>query len=147
MCKVSDQLKLCTCHAVEEEPETHYWILYKYRESNAQMIGLVMFPIKFSLDVESYNRKTLEHLLNVKNCFDFNVKLDENDRLELNLYVDIEQEKHLRSKAKILETKFVRYEFEYKNGKWVDAEWNPFHNDLTKKMQGKIVNAFGKNYS
>jgi hypothetical protein len=142
MCKVSDQLKLCTCNAVGEEPSTHYWILYKYRVSNAQLIGLLMLPITFNPDIEQYNRNTLKHLLNEKNCFDFDVQLEENDCLELNFRVEPEQEKHLRSKGEVLGPKFVTYEFEYKNGRWVDAEWNPFHNDLTEKMRGKITNAF-----
>jgi len=141
MCKISDQLKLCTCHAVEEEPETHYWVLYRYRESNMLTVGEVMLPPQFYPEIEQYNHDALARLLNQENCFDFEVRLEENDRLELNLRVKPGQEEHL-IKGETCGPKFVSYEFGYKNGKWIDAEWNPFNNNLTKKMQGKIANAF-----
>jgi len=146
MCKVSDQLKLCTCHGVGEEPKTHYWVLYQ-KGGGGEAVGEVMFPPQFLPEIQEHNLALLERLLNQGNCFDFDIKLEENDRLELHLHVDPEQEKKLIFMGTSTIPEFVDYKFRYRQGEWVDAEWNPFHNDLIEKMQGKIVDAFGKDDS
>lgn len=147
MCKVCDQLRLCTCNVLEEEPKSHYWILYKRYEDGTQTIGDLLLPALFTPEIQQYNNDMLARLLNQGDCFDFDADLKENDLLELNLRIGSKQEKHFLSTNGSNGSKFVSYEFEYKNGKWVDAEWNPFHNNLMQKMQGKMANVFGQDDS
>lgn len=145
MCKVSDQLKLCTCHAMEKKPKTHYWVLYGHHEEETLTVGEVMLPPMFTPQIHEHNHDILMRLLNQGDCFDFDAHLKEGDHLEIHLHVEPKQQKYFLSTCKSAGTQFVSYEFDYKNGKWVNANYNPFHNNLMQKLQGTIEHVFEEN--
>lgn len=91
MCKISKQLKLCTCNDVAEKPETNYWVLYQ--EGGEVVIGDLLPPSGLLPELGNYNHEILTRLLNVGNCFDFDAQFEENDCLELNFSITPELRK------------------------------------------------------
>ena len=138
MCTVSDKLKLCACKTENVERLKHYWILYKYQKSEVIMMGEPMLPQEWEIGKENnkYNKTKLETLLNERNCFDVDLRINNKDILELNF--------SYTSKTNPEITTHLVYEFIYKKNKWTVSEYCPFNTDKSQKQQGKIKNPFSK---
>jgi hypothetical protein len=44
MCKISDQIKLCSCEIEQLEELKNYWVLRRPYESDEAIIGMIMVP-------------------------------------------------------------------------------------------------------
>jgi len=139
MCKVSDKLKLCTCKTTNVEDLKHYWILYKYADIGVYRMGDYIMPEPIAEKEDRYNINTLQALLNEGNCFDFEIELEENDRLEFHFSCT----QNSNSMIPAAKGYYFTYTFSYKSGKWTEEEeFDPFHNNLDEKLFGKIVKPF-----
>ena len=138
MCKVSDKLKLCTCKTTNVEDLKHYWILYKYADIGVCTMGDYIMPEPIAEKEDRYNINTLQALLNEGNCFDFEIELEENDRLEFH-FSCVQNSIGMIPAAKV---DYLTYTFSYKSSKWTIEEFDPFHNNLDEKLNGKIVKPF-----
>ncbi|MCO6462547.1 MAG: hypothetical protein J5I52_00220 [Saprospiraceae bacterium] len=116
----------------------HYWILYKYQQSEIISMGIPMLPQEWEIGKENdkYNKMKLEALLNEGNCFDVDLSINNKDILELHFCYT--------SKTNPKTTTYLVYEFIYKKNKWIVNEYDPFNTDKLQKQQGKIKNPFTK---
>lgn len=136
MCKVSDKLKLCTCGVDDINELPHYWILYKYADKGIWRVGQPIFPAVIGERTETHNIDTLQKLLNDGNCFDFEVKLEENDRLVFT-FTCVDNANMMVSSHR---GNYLEYTFVWKNGAWIIGDWNPFRINLDEKLKGEILN-------
>ena len=83
MCKISTQLKLCTCKTKQAETLKHYWILYRPHFSGMEILGSINAPADIIMETNLYNEETFNTLLNAGNCFDVDMKVGEKDVLQL----------------------------------------------------------------
>ena len=141
MCKVSDQLKLCSCKTNNVEKLKHYWILKRHNGENNCMIGEAILPANIGKVAHNFNISSLGKMLNSGNCFDIALQHQENDILELHFTVGGEHEK-----AMILYdiSNFLAYAFIFKNNKWKKTDFDPFGENLRDIQKGKIVSPFQK---
>lgn len=131
MCRISDKLKLCTC-ITDFGSLKHYWVFHRFsKDKNDMVIGLVLFPTFIDPEVEKYNEKILERLLNEKNPFDIDIAPCEKDRLVISIRIGPDKFER------------IHYGFEFKRNKWKKIGYDPFewmwHHD--KMKSGKIKNA------
>ena len=127
MCKISTQLKLCTCKTKEVETLKHYWILYRPHFDGMEILGSINAPADVSMETDLCNEETLNTLLNVGNCFDVDMKLREKDVLQL--YFSCQDS-------------YLTYAFTFRKNKWVATVYDWFANDLAEKLSGKIKQPF-----
>jgi hypothetical protein len=83
MCKVSDQIILCTCKAKSTESLKNYWALHRFdKTKNLDCIGEVYVPAYF-FDPENYKKNNLAILeqLNKANIFDAPLLFKTKDKL------------------------------------------------------------------
>jgi len=136
MCTISDKLKLCTCKAADVEVLKHYWVLKKPLENGIIMIGTIMPPANIGVEIEKYNIDALTKQLNDGNCFDKDVMLIHGENYILEL--------HFTCFPELYAENYIVYAFIYKNGKWLETEYDHFENNLGKIQGGRIVNPFKK---
>ena len=139
MCKVSNQLKLCSCNTKNVEKLNHYWILKRHNGENNCMIGEAILPANIGKAADNINIKSLEIMLNSGNCFDIALQHLENDILELHFTVHPDHEKYLISRC---DGNYLAYAFIFKNNKWKKTVFDPFGENLEDIQKGKIVRPF-----
>lgn len=88
--------------------------------------------------MEKMNEKTILGSLNSGNCFDIELKLRENDILELHISIKPDPVKHL---ILPVHENFITYAFKFNKGRWKTTEYDPFGVNLDTLQQGKIRNA------
>lgn len=139
MCKVSDQLKLCSCKTKDVEKLKHYWILKRHNGENNCIVGEAILPANIGEDTDRLNIKTLGKMLNSGNCFDVNLQHQENDILELHFTFHADPEKYLMLPC---HGNYLAYAFVFKNNKWKKTDFDPFGENLEDIQKGKIVRPF-----
>jgi hypothetical protein len=83
MCKVSDQIILCTCKAKSTESLKNYWSLHRFdKTKDMYIIGQPYFPSSF-FDPENYkiNNQAILSQLNESNIFDTPLLFKPKDKL------------------------------------------------------------------
>ena len=104
MCRISDKLKLCTCHHLTGE-EPNYWVLHRYNKTlKNDIVGEAMLPSWLDPEEDAYNKDLLLQMLNECNVFDKDHGLKQRDRLQITMHLPAKSELH--------------YGFEYRRGKW-----------------------------
>ncbi len=84
MCKLSNQLKLCTCDVGSVDRLEHYWVLHRFDpRKDDSVIGRLFMPHTLDGRVEAYNRSLLLQRLQEGDAFDVDLKPREGDRLQL----------------------------------------------------------------
>lgn len=131
MCKVSQQLKLCTCRTDIYELD-HYWIFHRFIKGKKNIvIGQAMLPASIDPADDTFNQSLLLNLLNEGDIFDVEIKPSAKDRLEISLLIGPGKEDR------------ITYGFECKQDKWVATEYDPlmwmWNHDEEKS--GEIKNA------
>ena len=139
MCKVSDQLKLCSCKTNNIEKLKHYWILKRHNGENNCMIGEAILPASIGKAADKINIKSLGIMLNSGNCFDIALQHQENDILELHFTVRRDPEKDM---ILLDDGNYLAYAFIFKNNKWKKTVFDPFGANLKDIQRGKIVRPF-----
>ena len=117
MCKVSCQLKFCTCsrNAINKNA---YWTLYRYHDDQAiSVMGDLILPIPLDPGTDNFNREVLLSRVNEKEAWDFNLNPSPNDRLAVT--INGQQGGNYG---------YVTYGFEYDayQKKWLEREFEPF---------------------
>ncbi len=82
MCKLSDEIKLCSCGKKEVPPDNR-WILKANSISELQLVGEFFTPDGQEDEIEKWNYKLLLKKLNTKNLFDFYYVPENGDELEI----------------------------------------------------------------
>jgi hypothetical protein len=86
MCKVSDEIKLCTCADVElPDGLDNYWVLYRPtgKEVENILIGICAPPTSFRDRNFKLNERTILDRLNSGEAFDRPMEFRKNDKLEV----------------------------------------------------------------
>lgn len=112
MCQISDQIKLCTCGSVKGL-KSNIWYLSRYYQNEIILVGEVVGG--FFDRSESYQQRhaALEEVLNQRNRFDQDLRIEDADYLKIKLPgVDSDE----------VET----FEFQYEEGKWRKTIMDPF---------------------
>ncbi|MEY3417824.1 MAG: hypothetical protein RL711_672 [Bacteroidota bacterium] len=122
MCKVSDQIILCTCKAKSTESLKNYWSLHSFGNKTGLIsVGEVLMSYYIIPD----NYKEMQHQLLIKlnegSIFDVVINIKKNDKLVI----------------AICKTKF---EFIFEGENWKHTEYDNFEleNKYTKVNFGKI---------
>lgn len=139
MCKVSDQLKLCSCKTKNVEDLKHYWVLKRHNGEHNCIVGEAILPANIGEDVDKVNIRTLRKMLNSGNCFDAEMLHQENDILELHFTFYADPEKYFMLPC---HGNYLAYAFVFKNDKWRKTDFNPFGENLDDIQKGKIVRPF-----
>ena len=88
MCKVSDQIKFCTCGPeMDIEELDNYWIFYEEIHPKSEMvIGDTLLPSELDpKDLDAYNQKALKTRINECDAFDIPLEPQSGDRLLIHL--------------------------------------------------------------
>lgn len=139
MCKISDQLKLCSCKTKNVEELKHYWILKRHNGEQNSIVGEAILPANIGEDADKVNIKILGKLLNSGNCFDVELDHQENDILELHFTFHADPEKYFMLP---FNGNYLAYAFVFKNNKWRKNDFDPFGENLDHIQKGKIVRPF-----
>ena len=107
MCKRTKTLKLCTCDF--QEISDNFWSYYRTESINNEMIiGEIVAPYNFESQLNNSKTNFIANLLNQKNCFDIELKPQENDSLVLQLELKSGNVK--------------RFNFKFIQNSWVNIE-------------------------
>lgn len=134
MCRISDNLKLCSCE-IPAENLKDFWVLHRFLKGKENyIIGEAMLPYGIRPDDNEFNEDLLGRLLNHGNVFDFAYIPIKKDRLQLSFTLNP------RNSEPVWDS-YVHYGFEYMKGKWRNIgfdtlEWEWRHEELS---HGKIV--------
>jgi len=139
MCKVSDQLKLCSCKTKNVEELKHYWVLKRHNGEQNCIVGEAILPANIGEDADKVNIITLRKMLNSGNCFDIELQHQENDILELHFTFHADPEKYFMLPC---HGNYLAYAFVFKNDKWRKTDFDPFGENLDDIQKGKIVRPF-----
>jgi len=128
MCLVSDKVKFCTCVTGSFKKLPNYWVLYRFdKQKNLMYLGEPLIPYDFLQSNYKLNGEILAKRLNELDAFDKEIEFKPNDQLEI-VINNLTQDEKRR----------ITYGFEYKNGKWVEGEFDTF-----ESMNGFNVFAHG----
>jgi len=141
MCTVSDKLKLCSCETKNVKKLERYWILKRPKKSEFEMMGDMILPAPIGVEADKLNIQTLLEQLNSGNCFDIELKHQENDELELHFGFKPSEEDRQRNPY-LREKDFLSYVFKFIDGQWRKDEYNPFKDSFRNIQSGKIENPF-----
>jgi hypothetical protein len=133
MCRISNQLKLCTCHAGKARPR-NYWVFQRPGKYNdIQMMGEPVMPAMIDPEDDAFNATLLQKLLNEGDVFDIDLKPRSKDRLQLSFYVNQPEEGS--------ESNHIHYCFIYKRGKWCKHIYDLFEweGEPEEEVMGQIV--------
>lgn len=127
MCKVSKELKLCSCGGEVSEADLarldNHWMYERLGTGEQTLLKLGEAVIHID-EVERLNLARLREILNERNCFDFELVPKENDRLHLWFtFKESPNKKH--------------FEFKYEEGAW----------QFTGEMDWLDENTSGLHYS
>lgn len=115
MCRVSEQLQLCSCNQ-SEISKTHFWVLHRFIEGKDEFnLGVCVPPAYIDEELDMLNEQTLLQMLNARNVFDCNIKLKEKDMLQLSFRIASQDDS------------LVSYGFIYENGKWSPKPYQVFN--------------------
>jgi len=116
MCIVSDKIKFCTCASGSYEDFPHYWLLYRFvKQKDLMFMGEPMMPLHFLQPNYISNKKTLIARLNETDAFDKTIEFKPKDQLEIVI-----------NNLSAIEIERMTFCFIYKNGKWVEEEYDTF---------------------
>ncbi|OYU84105.1 MAG: hypothetical protein CFE24_08185 [Flavobacterium sp. BFFFF2] len=93
MCQVSDKLQLCSCETKDATRLKHYWVLKRPNGENNDMLGLAILPAHIGKQADKLNEDIISQMLNDGNCFDVELKHQENDILALHFTFTPDPEK------------------------------------------------------
>ncbi len=125
MCKISKEIKLCSC-ATNLESIDNMWVL-KTNLARPQILFGEYYHLGLSRKKQDVkNRELLLDKLNSKNLFDFEYTPCENDQLEITICVDEGG------------GKFLKFKFYYSDGRWTDKKI-PFMNEEIKITNGGYI--------
>ena len=87
MCKVSYQIKFCTCGSdTDIEELDNYWIFYRRNpHKNEMVIGVTLPASELDPKDSTYNQKALEKRINECDAFDIPLEPQSGDRLLIHL--------------------------------------------------------------
>ena len=128
MCIISDKIKFCTCAIASVDKLEHYWLLYRFNNKKDLLcVGDAIMPYQL-MPYFQLNKQTLANRLNEPNAFDKPITFRAKDQLEIviNNLLD--------------ETKRMVFCFQYKNGKWIEEEYNPL--ELTSQYNPLVLGDF-----
>jgi hypothetical protein len=130
MCKLTNNIKFCTCIDDNKDIEelNHYWILHRFnKDKNELYMGMPMFPDHLLPGFKD-NEELLTKALNTPEAFDTNINLKSKDRIEV----------VINNKSNDYTT--YNYTFEYKKGQWKPIESDCFElmNRYDKLATGKL---------
>lgn len=124
MCKISDNLKLCSCKPAERKHLKHYWVLSRPNLRGEEILGDIILPADIDLSTEFHNRETLSRLINTGECFDVEMNHRENDVLIL----------HFSCRDS-----YLAYSFVFSENEWKYKEYDPFENGLDRVKKGTVI--------
>lgn len=135
MCLISDKIKLCTCSTedLDKLRLKHFWILDRLvKGKNEMVVGMIAMPYPIDASINIHNQILLLEKLNEGNIFDKPMEFKQNDLLSITFTV--------------AEYEYITYGFIYRNGKWLEKEYDPFvwmqhHNGIAG---GKIRNPLNR---
>jgi len=137
MCEVSAYLKLCTCNSENVEGFPHYWLLQRAPEEHAIIVGQALLPADIGDEANQLNETTIEKALNERNCFDIDVKPQENDLLHL--YFTYRPD---FSDPILHSNDYIAYAFKYIHHLWQVVPYEPFDSVSDIIQKGKIESPF-----
>ena len=138
MCKISDQLKLCTCETNDVEQLKHYWVLSRPGRQ-FDLIGETFPPTYIGEKLDRINENTILKLLNEGNCFDTEIMHQENDVLELHFDLNLVRQKNLASSYN---SNYLIYTFKFQRGIWELNSFDPFGKNTEDILKGQILRPF-----
>ena len=138
MCKISDQLKLCTCETNDVEQLKHYWVLSRPGRQ-FDLIGETFPSAYIGEKLDRMNENTILEMLNRSNCFDTEIMHQENDVLELHFDLDPDRKKN---PASSYNSNYLVYTFKFERGIWVLNIFDPFGQNTEEIQKGKILRPF-----
>jgi hypothetical protein len=134
MCKVSDQIKFCTCDIDNLEELTNYWIFYRYhRDKNEIIVGSYMFPVRWNPAIVEHNEATLLKRINESDAFDTDLRPKYKDRLEIVLHWKDAND----TAPEDLFNGPLHLGFEFKKGKWQPCTYDYF--EWVKKHEEEVA--------
>ena len=139
MCKLSHQLKLCTCSVPEVSKLKHYWVLHRFDPQKHELVHGIVFPAH-TLDarVDAYNRALLLQRLHEDDVFDIDLNLQNGDRLQLTFRCS---EPDASGRPTV---KRITYGYTWTAGRWTEEafdsmEWEYSHDAA---MSGELSHTF-----
>jgi hypothetical protein len=129
MCKVSDQIKFCTCvdDNIDIEELNHYWVLHRYnKDKNVTVMGTSVLPSDLQPQFE-VNETLLINTLNRREAFDKKIELEKGDRLEVVLCNNSEDDE-------------LYYNFKFTGKKWefIESDCFDLMNNFDEVKVGEI---------
>jgi hypothetical protein len=141
MCQVSDKLKLCSCETKDVERLKHFWVLKRHNGENICIVGIAILPAVIGKKANKLNEEVLCKMLNEGNCFDIELKHQQNDILELHFTVTPDPEISSQFPS---DEDFLTYVFTFNKKRWKKTDFDPFAANLKEVQKGKIVDPFAK---
>lgn len=115
MCKITSQVKFCTCKATSTEKLHNYWALYRRnKDKNIMIIGEVMLTYKLLNSNYELDYALLETRLNEADAFDVPLQSKAHDVLKIVLK---NNEYYKRQE----------FTFTYYKSKWIRKEADDFY--------------------
>lgn len=118
MCKISDNIKFCSCVDANTDVEelNHYWVLNrynKYKNLEIEILGELRLPLDEFTPNYIENGINISKALTKTDCFDKPITFKEKDRLQIVLNNNDE---------------VMVFEYEYTSGAWLSIEnKDPFY--------------------
>ncbi|SDE16864.1 hypothetical protein [Niabella drilacis] len=122
MCRISDELILCTCTDENQSTESPYtWKLYRQQEY-IELLGRFFPSAQLRADIIRDNYSTLLYRLNSGNCFDKEIPLEDGDELNLFLNVPLNKKnkRYINRNVQVFNpySLLLEYRFRFESGKW-----------------------------
>ncbi|GAA4334965.1 hypothetical protein [Flaviaesturariibacter amylovorans] len=137
MCRVSNQIKFCTCAKPDELAQLKsYWVFHSFdQDKGIHMMGRPLFPASIDLKDDAANKKILLVRINEPDAFDMPLSPKERDALIIVFEVPRQKGEYMDHGS------FVRYQFQFKAGKWVTHHYKYFEVECTHNEEkwGKVV--------
>lgn len=85
MCKISDEIKFCTCAEVEHpDGLDNYWVFHRFDKNKDELVvGMILRPMDIDPVLYETNQTLLTERLNQPDAFDTDMKPRAKDRLLL----------------------------------------------------------------
>lgn len=130
MCRVSEEIKFCTCQNKKLPAFQSFWVLHRYvKGRDVLAIGEVVFAF-WNRDREAgnHNRRVLLQRVNEADAFDTDLQPKEGDRLQISIHCENEG------------SGYLDYGFVFENGNWTEKSYDVFewkrHHEAA--LEGKI---------
>ena len=129
MCKISNEIKLCTCTEKDYYALENSWAIFR-RKKGWLKVGQTVYNEQ-ALDISATEIQFIEQKLNTKNMFDFDYFPEEEDKLRIKL---------------TYQNKCSEYDFKYSNSNWEIYNEHPLDwmNDLTVDKPLYFEESYGK---